>query len=129
MNSIMDKEKLKKFWLIIDSVPNDIKIDEDNDYDLYSSFLDRVLSKGKNSDREDFVSCLEFLKSEIFNENIKWGNLIEGISKENLEYFYNWIISRGSMVYASIFIDPKSLEKSINQVVKTEYIEFSKIFK
>jgi hypothetical protein len=121
MTPIVNEDKLKRFWLLIDNVPEDLKNEEDNDYDLYNDFLKRVLSKGQKDDLINFHKCVMYLKEQLLNSNIDWDSITYGLSDDGLDYFLYWVISRGSSVYNGLFNDIGILNKAINQVVNTEY--------
>ena len=133
MNSKVTPEMLTRFWLIIDGVPSDIKIDEENDYDLYADFINRILSKAPQQELKNFDITLRELKLKLERANLKWGDRTYGLSDDGFDYFCYWVISRGSLVYNGVIEDVTRIDGPMNQVVKTEFEDIcyvvSKIWK
>jgi Protein of unknown function (DUF4240) len=133
MNSKVTPEMLSRFWLIIDTVPADIKIDEENNYDLYSDFINRILSKAPQQELKNFDITLRELKLKLERASLKWGDRTYGLSDDGFDYFCYWVISRGSMVYNGVIEDVTRIDGPMNQVVKTEFEDLayvvSKIWK
>jgi Protein of unknown function (DUF4240) len=133
MNSKVTPEMLSRFWLIIDGVPADIKIDEENNYDLYSDFLNRILSKAPQQELKNFDITLHELKLKLERANLKWGDRTYGLSDDGFDYFCYWVISRGSMIYNGTIEDITRIDGPMNQVVNTEFEDIayvvSKIWK
>jgi Protein of unknown function (DUF4240) len=133
MNSKVTPEMLSRFWLIIDGVPADIKIDEENNYDLYSDFLNRILSKAPQQELKNFDITLNELKLKLERANLKWGDRTYGLSDDGFDYFCYWVISRGSMMYNGVIEDITRIDGPMNQVVNTEFEDIayvvSKIWK
>jgi hypothetical protein len=121
MPPIITEEQLKRFWLIIDSVPQDIKTEEEQDYQLYTDFLYRVLSRGQKDDLIHFNRVITVLKDKLLQSSVDWDTLTYGLSDDALDYFWYWLISRGSQVYNNCFTDIEVVKAAINQVVNTEY--------
>jgi hypothetical protein len=133
MNSKVTPEMLSRFWLIIDTVPTDIKIDEENNYDLYADFINRILSKAPQQELKNFDITLRELKLKLERASLKWGDRTYGLSDDGFDYFCYWVISRGSMVYNGVIEDVTRIDGPMNQVVKTEFEDLayvvSKIWK
>lgn len=133
MNSKVTPEMLSRFWLMIDGVPADIKIEEDNEYDLYADFINRILSKAPAQELKNFDITLRELKLKLERSNLKWGDRTYGLSDDGFEYFCYWVISRGSMVFNGVIEDVTRIDGPMNQVVKTEFEDLghvvSKIWK
>jgi hypothetical protein len=133
MNSKVTPEMLSRFWLIIDTVPADIKIDEENNYDLYSDFINRILSKAPQQELKNFDITLRELKLKLERAGLKWGDRTYGLSDDGFDYFCYWVISRGSMVYNGVIEDVTRIDGPMNQVVNTEFEDIayvvSKIWK
>jgi Protein of unknown function (DUF4240) len=133
MNSKVTPEMLSRFWLIIDTVPADIKIDEENNYDLYADFINRILSKAPQQELKNFDITLRELKLKLERASLKWGDRTYGLSDDGFDYFCYWVISRGSMVYNGVIEDVTRIDGPMNQVVKTEFEDLayvvSKIWK
>jgi Protein of unknown function (DUF4240) len=133
MNSKVTPEMLSRFWLIIDGVPADIKIDEENNYDLYSDFLNRILSKAPQQELKNFDITLHELKLKLERANLKWGDRTYGLSDDGFDYFCYWVISRGSMIYNGTIENITRIDGPMNQVVNTEFEDIayvvSKIWK
>ena len=133
MNSKVTPEMLTRFWLIIDGVPSDIKIDEENEYDLYADFINRIMSKAPQQELKNFDITLRELKLKLERANLKWGDRTYGLSDDGFDYFCYWVISRGSMVYNGVIEDVTRIDGPMNQVVKTEFEDIcyvvSKIWK
>jgi hypothetical protein len=127
MNSKVTPDMLSRFWLMIDGVPSEIKIDEENEYDLYADFLNRILSKAPQQELKNFDITLHELKLKLERANLKWGDRTYGLSDDGFEYFCYWVISRGSMVYNGVIEDVTRIDGPMNQVVKTEFEDLSHV--
>ena len=118
------------FWQVIKHIPQLIKDEEDSNYALYTAELKEVL--GSTMEPANIKQWIEIFcdfrsKLDILEIDLAIDQHYAGLEDEELEYFKDWIVSRGQSDYEAVLENPDYLKQLVQTCINCLYGDFAEI--
>ena len=118
------------FWQVIKHIPQLVKDDETDNYLLYTNELKEVLgSTMEPIDIKHWVEIYCDVRSNLdtLEVDLAIDQHYAGLKDEELEFFKDWIVSRGQVDYEAVLENPDYMKQLVQTCVNCLYGDFAEI--
>ncbi len=118
------------FWQVIKHIPQLVKDDETDSYLLYTNELKEVLgSTMEPSEIKKWFEALCQIRSQLntLEVDLAIDEFYPGLEDEELEFFKDWVVSRGQEDYEAVLENPKYLKQLVQTCINCLYGDFAEV--